>query len=313
METVRRKAGEVMATMATALLAEHRPTPRPGGREVAPVGLPAKRVEYRELHLSQLRLDKYQRDPRPALQAKIAKAPDVALLGALLVSYRDGAWYLLDGQQRVGGLRQAGWREPVSCMVYFGLTYQEEAEIFRKFNDDRSGFTAGEILKAKLEAADPDAWALYDSLGELGLGVALNASDVHSRKDIIKAVAALTRVWRNLGRDRERFKRLLWIIQTAWPEDAQRWNGNIMVGLAMFLLRYEDHSDFSWAELPERLARSSPAKLMVEARELGSLGATDIGTKVGMMILERYNYKRSKKRLPRWWEVPQRRAGKREE
>lgn len=299
-----------MATLATALLTEHRPTPRPHGGTAA--ALPAKRVQYEELHLNQLRLSKYQRDPRVALQDRIAKAPDAALLGALLVSYRDGGWYVLDGQQRMGGLRKAGWREPVACMVYYGLTYQEEAEIFRKFNDDRSGFTAGEILKAKLEAAEPDAWALYDAVLALGVGVALTADEVHSRKDIIKAVAALTRCWRTLGRDPERIKRLIVTIKEAWPEDHQRWNGNIMVGLTMFMLRYEDHPDFKWADLPERLAASSPAKLMTEARELGTLGISDIGSKVGMMVLERYNYKRSKRRLPRWWEVTPKRLGKSE-
>lgn len=271
---------------------------------------PAHRIEYKRLRLGDLRLDKYQRGVRERVQAKIAKAPNVDLLGALLVSYRDGAYWLLDGQQRVGGLKRAGWKEPVDCMVYFGLSYAEEADIFRRFNEDRSVVTAGEILRAKLEAGDEDAWAMYDVVTGLGQEVSMDANSRGNSLTTIKAVAGLNRAWKVTGRNPAFFRETLATVIAAWPEDEQRWNGNLLLGLTMFLTRYRDHEDFRLNELPAKLATVSTARLMTQAREVAAFGTSDLGNRLGMCIVERYNHKRKARRLPGWYETPAKRLGK---
>ena len=58
---------------------------------------------------------------------------DDRLLKPLIVSFRDGHFYLIDGQHRVAALRKmnGGAEVIVPCQIHNDLTYEKEAEIGR--------------------------------------------------------------------------------------------------------------------------------------------------------------------------------------
>lgn len=77
-----------------------------------------------------------QRKFRPAHAAKIAANMDLDDLGIPEVNRRDGHYYIIDGQHRVAALREIGWADQrIQCLVYDGLTEQEEAEKLLRLND----------------------------------------------------------------------------------------------------------------------------------------------------------------------------------
>jgi hypothetical protein len=64
---------------------------------------------------------------------------DLDDFGQPVVSWRDGHYYIIDGQHRVEALKQwlgKGWDiQKIECRVYQGLTEAEEADMFDRLND----------------------------------------------------------------------------------------------------------------------------------------------------------------------------------
>lgn len=73
---------------------------------------------------------------------------------SLLVSYRDGYFYIMDGQHRfmVANVKNI---THLVCEVYTGLTREEEAERFAKQNDNITRLTTYDTFKANLVYKEP--------------------------------------------------------------------------------------------------------------------------------------------------------------
>src|SRR4029077_5146505 len=76
---------------------------------------------------------------------------DPELMGYPGVSERDGHFWILDGQARVGALKQwlGEWKgQQVQCRVFIGLTVEQEAEIFLELNDFKQVSAFAKFLNA---------------------------------------------------------------------------------------------------------------------------------------------------------------------
>src|SRR5262245_14620837 len=72
-----------------------------------------------------------QREFRKAHGDEIAKDFDLNKLGYPIMNFRDGIYWILDGQHRIYALRENGFGDDVlECEVYENLTDQEMADIF---------------------------------------------------------------------------------------------------------------------------------------------------------------------------------------
>lgn len=67
----------------------------------------------------------------------------------LIVSYRDGRFYIIDGQHRYYAALQKGI-ENLPCIVRTGLTKEDEARIFVKTNTSRKQLTPFDTFKANI-------------------------------------------------------------------------------------------------------------------------------------------------------------------
>ena len=75
------------------------------------------------------------------------------------VSFRDGRFYIFDGQNTVEARRtcNGGMELPIRCKVFYGLTKEDEATLFAIQTGNATCLTAGERLRANLVAENPDA------------------------------------------------------------------------------------------------------------------------------------------------------------
>ena len=75
------------------------------------------------------------------------------------VSYRDGRFYVFDGQNTVEARRTCNGGKDVTirCKVFYGLTKEDEAMLFAIQTGNATCLTAGERLRANLVAENPDA------------------------------------------------------------------------------------------------------------------------------------------------------------
>ena len=75
------------------------------------------------------------------------------------VSFRDGRYYVFDGQNTVEARRacNGGKDLPIRCKVFLGLSKEGEAMLFALQTGISTCLTAGERLRANLVARNPDA------------------------------------------------------------------------------------------------------------------------------------------------------------
>ena len=75
------------------------------------------------------------------------------------VSYRDGRFYVFDGQNTVEARRTCNGGKDVTirCKVFYGLTKEDEATLFAIQTGNATCLTADERLRANLVAENPDA------------------------------------------------------------------------------------------------------------------------------------------------------------
>ncbi len=64
---------------------------------------------------------------------------DLDVFGHPAVSWRDGVYYIIDGQHRIAALKEwlgKGWEiQKIECRVYQGMSEAEEADMFDRLND----------------------------------------------------------------------------------------------------------------------------------------------------------------------------------
>ena len=101
----------------------------------------------------------YQRMLRMEKVSQIAENFSEYVANEPKVSFRDGRFYIFDGQNTVEVRRtcNGGMELPIRCKVFYGLTKEDEATLFAIQTGNATCLTAGERLRANLVAENPDA------------------------------------------------------------------------------------------------------------------------------------------------------------
>ena len=101
----------------------------------------------------------YQRLLRTEKVASIAENFSEYIANDPKVSFRDGRYYVFDGQNTVEARRacNGGKDLPIRCKVFLGLSKEDEATLFALQTGISTCLTAGERLRANLVARNPDA------------------------------------------------------------------------------------------------------------------------------------------------------------
>lgn len=129
---------------------------------------------------------------------KLATDFNPAMIGVLEISRRDnGDDVVIDGQHRRGALIKKGLGDlPTPCLVYTGLSIQEEAMLFYARNGANRKPNPVDTYRIRVLAGDPVAVEINDVLAKHGLHVTFGGS-----ASTISAVAALESIY-NMGQTR---------------------------------------------------------------------------------------------------------------
>lgn len=109
----------------------------------------------------------YQR-PQHGHEKEIARQWNKKKAGALVVSYRDGQLYVIDGQHRLIAARMVG-EQTMPCQIYEGLTEAEEAMIFGKQDENKIKLRTIEKIYALFVGGDAKAIKLKQLCDEYGV------------------------------------------------------------------------------------------------------------------------------------------------
>lgn len=229
--------------------------------------------------LKHLVVDAYQR-PLTSFVEKIEREFDPALVGTLCLSQRSASKYaVIDGQTRAEGMKRVGLTE-APAIVYEGLTRQQEAALFAKFQTERRGMTSASRFKAQVIAGDATATAINAIVEEAGYKVEHNSSEPGA----LRAVAALEFVyWGTFGRkgkkqdpDPELLKDTLDVMRGAWPKLPDTAKSSVMIrGLGFFMAREPANgfkqprkTEVQFERLVARLSKVTPSDLAKRAEAL---------------------------------------------
>lgn len=231
----------------------------------------------------------YQRDIDQKEVAYLVSNFDPHKFGVIKVSYRDGVYYVFDGQHRITAFKIVNGNRDgfVRCEVHYGLTYEDEA---RYFADQYLGAKKVDIVyrwRALFEAKEEPVYTIVTSVRAVGIEVKFTKSKAANR---IIAFKQLNDMW-NKAKSEETL-RILTLLKKTWETDINGFDGNIILGMREFFLTYsEEIVDETFVK---QMKKVSPAIIVTEGRK--DMLSKD-GLNFAKVIWSKYNNGLKTKRL----------------
>ena len=233
-------------------------------------GSAADWTEMRIMTIGSLRVNPaYQRFLNMTWAQTIADEFNTDLVEVLQVSFRDGQYWIIDGQHTTIGIRIRFKDEnyPVVCKIYYGLTVKEEAEMFYLFNKCKKPMNAASMLKAQLFYGDSEVTEFFKLTRDAGF--VIDPVKRMSCQYGIAAVSTARNIYRCLGP--ERYTRMLNLLRSTWQ--GMRWSltQKMLSAMSAFLATFEDQLDDQL--FIGKLKKVSESELFNEAGKYAAQGA----------------------------------------
>lgn len=239
--------------------------------------------EYKTLKPSQLKVDPLYQRPLDVKRVElIAKEFDGDVFNEPKVSYRDGTYWIFNGQHSVAAWKKYHNNEdkPLTCKVYRGMTWLDECEAFIAQNGIDKDPTTNEKLRAAFNSNDPDVVDMVKKSELCGYTVDFVISKTPTR---IVATSALLRAYKSLGSDA--FLDMMTAIRDAWYGDVDAVSVQILNGMSVFYKTY--YGNFKRDDLVNSLKRITPAEIIRNGKAFTSRRNT-----YSHEICKTYNVKR---------------------
>lgn len=185
------------------------------------------------LPLSELQTTHFQRDLNMSVINEIKSGYDPNRLDPIKVSYRNGKYYIIDGQHRYVALSEMfGLTTIVNVTILYGLTYEQEAEYFVTQNKNKTDVSQPHKLRGEI---------VYDAKARDMVSVCKAAGFVLSTgrgkaKNKINAVGTFKKIYNNLGSPNT-FD-MLSLIKQNWDGDSEAVRSTFLEGMADFYSLY---------------------------------------------------------------------------
>ena len=210
----------------------------------------------------------YQRGVQCERVAKIAEDFNEYIANEPKVSYRDGKFYMFDGQHTTEGRieRNGGEDLPILCKVYTGLTQEQEALLFAEQTGHSAPLTAGTKLRAKVVGRDAISKAFLAATNREGLEFNYDSLRLSSYR--ISCVGTALKLYNQMGE--KIYCEALQLIVKAWDGKPDSFRASVLRGMMHFVELYR--GEFSEERLLRalhsihpidiyRIGQDNPAKL----------------------------------------------------
>lgn len=206
---------------------------------------------------------------------------DENALQALDVSFRDGKYNVIDGKHRLSGIRRyeirTGSKVDIPALVRYGLTKDEECELFEKLAKQRRKVEAMELLESAYARNNQFTVDFVDTIRKVGF---LFDFDKHERNGRIHLTRTPIKIYKDLGK--EEFEKFLSLFYDTWNGDKRFIKEDFLKGLYEFYTYYKNDIEFKL--FSERLSILTPT----EFNSINSKG--DKKTRdIANLIFNKYN------------------------
>ena len=205
----------------------------------------------------------YQRNINTAFVQKIVSEFDPNKVDPVHVSYRDGKYYIIDGQHTVAALEIANGNKPVDviCIVHKGMTYTDEASYYVEQYEKKHRHTYNEMTMARYEAGE-----------KLPCEIALKVKNVGGRLPYDKSaktgmkIGAVKKVTTLYQKDSDHTILAIKCLVDAYKGRENTIPADIIAGTMEFLRLYDNQVLTS--RLVEALSKYTPQLLTNTAKNL---------------------------------------------
>ncbi len=223
--------------------------------------------------------------------ATLTSTFDIEKLGYPVLSHRDDAFYIIDGQHRIAALKGIGYGDQnVQCEVYEGLTEAQEAAMFDGRNA-RKNVKPFDTFRIRIVAGRDEESDIDRIVRANGLRISENDAE-----GSIGAVGALRKVYRMnpvvLGRT-------LRIVRESFGDRAL--NGKVIEGVGLVCHRF--NGAINDTDAVDRLTKVGGGVngLMHNAQRIRANTGHPLPQCVAGAVVEVLNRGRGGKKLPSWW------------
>ena len=227
-----------------------------------------KKFVYKEMTLSTAQIEvpreTYQRKFNARRALKIAADFDERIANEPKVSYRDGKFYVFDGQHTIAArkLLNNGEDLPVKCKVYFDMTEKDEALLFAQQTGVSAPLSAGARLRANIFCGDPIAIAFLEANNDIGIEIDYDQERGLNR---IGCIQTAFDAYNSIGE--ERYKEAMTILKTVWNGEPDSFRAENVLGITKFVDLY--HDEYCPHRLVTRLRHVDPLTIYREGRAMG--------------------------------------------
>lgn len=210
----------------------------------------------------------YQGRSNTRIVNKIAENWDNDLAGVVVLSYRDGKYYVVDGQHRVLAAQKAGVYK-LRALIYEDKPQVEEAGMFTGLNFKHNTRLA-DVFKSNLLAGHTKEREINHAVHEIGMRVA----DVPHDPMALRSVSTLYNIYENYSLDL--LRTVLDIVKRAfgsYPDFQKAVSAEALLGLTRMLHRYPDLDKERLINAISKVAPTTLAGTASLIRDERSLGA----------------------------------------
>lgn len=180
----------------------------------------------------------------------------------LVVSFRDGKYYIVDGQHTALAIYELNGEDGatlIMCDVREGLTYEQEAQLFYDLNTNRRPPSAADKIWALVCASDDSAVEFKNLIERCGYTFGRKSENT---------ISPINTCWKifNGRAGAKRLENILNLIYDTWPNDASAVNITIVDGLNLFF-KYNEY-EFSVERFVKTFSGISYKSIIGDAKAL---------------------------------------------
>lgn len=218
---------------------------------------------FKRLNTSQLKSKmNYQREINTAFVAEAVKNFNPDDIDPIHVSYRDGKYYVIDGQHTILILEEVnGGSLDVECIVHKGMTYTDESEFSIRQYEKKHNHTYAQKSVAAYEAGRKLPCELARKVANVGARLPYDRKTKTGMK--IQAIKRVTSFYR---KDSENTILSIKCLVEAYKTRENSISADIIGGTMEFLRQYKKNVEI--ARLVEALSKTTPRDLTVTAKNL---------------------------------------------
>lgn len=233
--------------------------------------------------------EKAQRGLDQGKVSRIVREFNPLVVSPIKVSFRDGKYWIIDGQHTVAALIKLNGGKDclVRCEVYYGLTEADEAELFILQTGASTKVSTADKMRVRANYGGEEEINLMHDSDVAGVRVDFTKGQAMNK---ITAVSTLMKCYKLLTR--EQYISMLRTIRDAWQGIPDSFCKEVLLGMTMFYLVYD--GKFNDKDLASALRKVAPIAIARDGR--GRVGAKD-GRAYARIILGLYNNRRSANRL----------------